>query len=102
MGGSYSLQYSWTDRPLPASSRSGMFTTDLAYSPLEGLSLSADLQRTSRRAAGDSRGEVNASDYTLSAQYQLGLTALALKYENREIAASNKYNRLFAELTRSF
>ncbi len=102
MGGSYSLQYSWTDRPLPAKSRSDMFTTDLAYSPLEGLSLDANLQRTSRRAAGDSRGEVNALDYTLSAQYQFGLTALALKYEKRGIAAYNEYNRLLLELTRSF
>ena len=102
LGGSYSLQYSWTDRPLPAKSRSDIFTTDLAYSPLEGLSVNANLQRTSRRQTGDSRGEVNAMDYFLSAQYQLGLISLALIYENREIAASNKYNRFFAELARSF
>ena len=68
---------------------------------MEGLSLNASLQRTSRQAAGDNR-EVNASDYSLSSQYQLGLTLLALRYEKREIAASNEYNRLFAELTRSF
>ncbi len=102
MGGSYSLQYSWTYSPLPARSRAAMFSTDLAYSPLEGLSLNANMQRAGRRTSGDSRGEVNTADYSLSAQYNFGLTSLALKYEDRGIAAYNDYTRLLAELTRSF
>ena len=76
MGGSYSLQYSWTEQPLPARSRHDTLSADLAYSLVEGLSLNASLQRTSRRAAGDSRGE--RLGYSLSSQYQLGLTLLAL------------------------